>query len=113
MILNELTLRGLHCLFELIITEKGLNKEAFKNKMPQVWKLEGWVSFKEVCENCYLIEFQKSSEKTKILQGRPWFFDSLVLTLQEYDGGTSPMDILLSHEPLCVQIHNHPLVGMY
>lgn len=49
-VISESKVRGLHCLLGLIITEKRVNKEAFKSTMAQVWKLEGWVSFKEVGE---------------------------------------------------------------
>lgn len=46
------------------------------------------------------------------MEGRPWFFDKWLLSLQEFDGNKSGNDVAFSTEPFWVQIHNLPLASM-
>lgn len=86
------TVRGKHCLMALLILDKGFNREAFKATMSKVWKLDGWVAFKEVGDSRFIIDFQEQSDKDKVLHGRPWFLDAL-LALHAFDGGMAIKDI--------------------
>lgn len=83
---KDLWSRGKHCLIGLVLTEKGINREVFTITMSQVWRLEGWVRFKEVGDHRFIIEFQWLADKEKVLSGRLWFFDRNLLTFQEVDG---------------------------
>ncbi|XP_042969037.1 uncharacterized protein LOC122301714 [Carya illinoinensis] len=100
------------CVVGRILSEKGVNNEAFRNTMTQVWRLEGWVRFKDLNDQCFLIEFQKMQDKEKVLSGRPWCFDRNLLTLQEVDAKTSINATQFRYEPFWVQCHNLPLAVM-
>lgn len=62
-------------------------------------------------EYCFILDFQRHSDKEKVLIGRPWFFYRDLLALQEFEGSTAPNAIFLS-EPFWVQLHKLPLEGM-
>ena len=64
-------IRGQHCIASKILSEKGLNNEAFRKTMALIWKLKGWVRFKELGDQKFLIEFQHIADKEKVLSGRP------------------------------------------
>ncbi|XP_042950139.1 uncharacterized protein LOC122282255 [Carya illinoinensis] len=100
------------CVVGRILSEKGVNNEAFRNTIAQVWRLEGWVRFKDLNDQCFLIEFQKVQDKEKVLSGRPWCFDRNLLTLQEVDAKTSINATQFRFEPFWVQCHNLPLAAM-
>lgn len=52
--------RGRPCLVGLIVLDKAVNKEAyFKTTMLSIWKPKGWVHFREVGTNLFLIMFQE------------------------------------------------------
>ncbi|XP_042979843.1 uncharacterized protein LOC122310019 [Carya illinoinensis] len=80
--------------------------------MSQIWRLEGWVRFKDLNEQCFLIEFQSKKDKEKILSGRPWCFDRNLLTLQEVDESMSINAVNFQYEPFWVQCYNVPLAAM-
>ncbi|KAF5471784.1 hypothetical protein F2P56_008554 [Juglans regia] len=83
--------------------------------MSQIWRLEGWVTFKEHGEQCFLIEFQKIEDKERVLSGRPWFFDRHLLTMMEVDdkGGNNQQRGQQGGEGILVQevlLHKVPEV---
>ncbi|KAF5451527.1 hypothetical protein F2P56_026630 [Juglans regia] len=94
------------------MTEKGVNSEGFRITMSQIWRLDGWVTFKELGDQCFLIEFQKIEDKEKVLSGRPWFFDRHLLTMMEVDEKESIDGLKFCFEPFWIQLHNFPLSVM-
>lgn len=64
-------IRGKHCLLCFIVSEKWINREAFRNTTSLVWKLTWWVTFNEVGGFKFLVEFQNQSDMEKILCSRP------------------------------------------
>ncbi|XP_041017882.1 uncharacterized protein LOC121260096 [Juglans microcarpa x Juglans regia] len=104
--------RGKNCLVGKALTKKSVNNEAFRVTMSQIWKLEGWVIFKELGEQCFLIEFQKLIDKDRVLSGCPWFFDRHRLTMMEVDETISIHALQFRFEPFWVQLHNLPLATM-
>ncbi|XP_042939610.1 uncharacterized protein LOC122274661 [Carya illinoinensis] len=104
--------RGKHCIIGKVLSEKGVNNEAFRSTMSQVWRLEGWVRFKDLGDQSFLIEFQWLTDKEKVLSGRPWFFDRHLLTLLEVNESVSIVGLQFKFEPFWVQLHNLPLAAM-
>lgn len=89
-----------------------MNNEAFRKTMAQVWKLVGWVRFKELGDQNFLIEFQHLHDKDKVLSGRPWFFYRNLLTVLEVAESNVLNSIQFKFEPFWVQLHNIPLAAM-
>ncbi|KAF5445210.1 hypothetical protein F2P56_034277 [Juglans regia] len=103
---------GKYCIVGKALTEKGVNSEGFRITMSQIWRLDGWVTFKELGDQCFLIEFQKIEDKEKVLSGRPWFFDRHLLTMMEVDEKESIDGLKFCFEPFWIQLHNLPLSVM-
>lgn len=96
-------------LIGLVVTEKNIDKEAFKTTMQNVWKPKGRIQFKEVGDNLFIIEFQHEQDNQKVKKGRPWTFDHNLLCLNNFDGFSTPKDISFSKESMWIQLHNIPL----
>lgn len=105
-------LRGSHCLFAYILSDKNANREAFKSTMAKVWNLAGWLTFKDLDPNKFLLEFQMLLDKKKVLQGRSWSFDRHIIYLKEFEGELSPSKVSFTSEPFGVQVHNLPFASM-
>ncbi|XP_042948681.1 uncharacterized protein LOC122281342 [Carya illinoinensis] len=106
------SIRGKLGIIGRILSERGVNNEVFRSTMSQIWRLEGWVHFKDMNEQCFLIEFQSKKDKDKILSGRPWCFDRNLLTIQEVDESLSINVVNIQYEPFWVQCYNVPLAAM-
>lgn len=39
----EKKFKGTHCILSRVLSEKGVNNEAFRKTMSQVWRLDSWV----------------------------------------------------------------------
>lgn len=92
--------------------ERRVNKEAFRSVLSRIWRLSGSVLFKEVLDNVWVFEFEEIADKRRVLEGRPWSFDRQILVLQEFDGTTPPSQLVFSHSPFWVQVHEMPLLCM-
>lgn len=44
----------------------------------------------------------------KVLDGRPWCFDNMLVLLKEADGDEQPDQVILQHSPFLVRIKNLP-----
>ncbi|XP_042942827.1 uncharacterized protein LOC122277010 [Carya illinoinensis] len=95
-----------------ILVDKGISHEAFRVTMSQVWKLDGWVQFKDLGNHKFLIEFKHLADKDRVLGGRPWFFDRNLLSLQEVDERMPMNSVNFNFEPFWVQLHGVPLAAM-
>ncbi|XP_042974643.1 uncharacterized protein LOC122306275 [Carya illinoinensis] len=104
--------RRKHCIVGGVLTKKDINSEAFRSTMSQVWRLEGWVKFKELGDHKFLIEFQLLVDKEKVLGGRPWFFDRNLVSFLEMDEDDSLNAIRFQFEPFWVQLHGLPWGAM-
>ncbi|XP_059446458.1 uncharacterized protein LOC132178004 [Corylus avellana] len=104
--------KGERCLVGRIGGERRVNKEVFRFVLSRIWRLSGSVLFKEVLDNVWVFEFEEISDKRRVLEGRPWSFDRQILVLQEFDGTTPPSQLVFSHSPFCVQVHEMPLLCM-
>lgn len=89
---------------------KRINREAFRTLMMRLWKPMGSVEFKEIQEHLWLFEFSHERDKDKVLLGRPWLFDRHLVIIHEFDGSISPAQLVFSHSPFWVQIHDLPLI---
>ncbi|XP_042983200.1 uncharacterized protein LOC122312612 [Carya illinoinensis] len=109
---KEGNIQGKLCIISKVLSEKGVNNEAFRVTMSQIWRLQGWVRFKDLNEQCFLIEFQQIQDKERVLSSRPWFFDRNLITIQEVDENVSLNVLKFQYEPFWVQCHNLPLAAM-
>ncbi|KAF5447349.1 hypothetical protein F2P56_032906, partial [Juglans regia] len=100
------------CLQLLVVAEKQVNKEAFRTTMSKLWSPEGWIQFKEMGINKFLMEFEMEQDKKKVLQGHPWTFDRFLVCMEDVDWSAPPNEASFSQESFWIQIHNMPLGSM-
>lgn len=109
---EELEQIGERCLVGRIITEKAINREAFRSLMTNLWRVKDGIQFKEIQDNLWVIEFAEMKDKKRILDGRPWLFDRHLVALEELDGSTIPSQMAFPKAAFWIQVHDIPLVCM-
>lgn len=101
--IRRANIRGQNCLILLILIDKNMKKEAFKAAMTKIWNPEGWLFFKEVGHNKFIVDqFQKRMDMERVLNGRPWFFDKSLICIQQFDSNTPPNEMNFNQEPFWV-----------
>jgi hypothetical protein len=100
------------CLIGRLLSERRVQKEAFHLMMSRLWKTLASVTFKEIHDNMWLLEFANESDKRRIKEGRPWLFDRSVLVLKEVDDCTPPLQMDFTKALFWVQVHDMPLTCM-
>lgn len=108
----EAKAQGENCVVGKIWTEKSVNKEAFRSVLSRIWRLAGWVVFKELNDNLWLFEFTEVDDKRRVMEGRPWSFDRQALILNDFDGNTPLSLMQFNLAPIWVQVHDMPLLCM-
>jgi hypothetical protein len=88
--------RGTPCVVGKLLADRTLEKEILKTPLIRAWQPTGWVSFKTLGPNLFLIEFEHEWDKVRIMEGRPWKFDGDLFSMVEFDGVfNSPKQLLL------------------
>jgi hypothetical protein len=104
--------RSERCLLGRLMSDRRIQKEAFKTLMSRLWKTVETVTFKEIQDNLWLLEFSNREDKGRVLEGRPWLFDRSLLVLKEIDENTPPSLMEFSNALFWVQLHDMPLTCM-
>ncbi|KAF5475234.1 hypothetical protein F2P56_007064 [Juglans regia] len=100
------------CLMICLIADKEMNRGALTNTLSKVWQVEGLVAFKEVGRNKFLVEFKRRTDKTRVLNGRPWSFDKSLVCIEDCEGAKSIKKLHFRHEPFWIQCQDIPFAGM-
>ncbi|XP_021721237.1 uncharacterized protein LOC110688781 [Chenopodium quinoa] len=91
-----------------LVTERPYNVEAFKATMTKVWALSRKIVIRVLGPNLFAFQFFHWRDKQKVLDGRAWCFDNLLLVLKEVEGDKQPERIALYHSPFWVRIKHLP-----
>ena len=78
------------CAVGKLLADRYVSKEIVRSAMIRFWKPTGYVTFKVLGTNIFLIEFEHRWDKARIMEGRPWLFEGHVFSLAEFDGVTLP-----------------------
>jgi hypothetical protein len=108
-------LRNGRCLIGRIMSDRRVQKEAFKAFMARLWKTTGKVVFKELEDNLWLLwllEFSSEADKKRVQEGCPWLFDRNILVLREVEESTPPTQMDFSKSPCWIQVRDIPLICM-
>jgi hypothetical protein len=87
--------RGRVCLVGKLMAERIVPKEFFKALLIRAWRPMGTVSFQVLGGNLFIAEFEYEWNKARIMEGRPWLFDGILVSLAEFDGLTPRLLCLL------------------
>ncbi|XP_021733146.1 uncharacterized protein LOC110699962 [Chenopodium quinoa] len=91
-----------------LVTDRPYNLEAFKNTMIRDWTLTDKVVIRVLAPNLYAFQFFHWRDKEKVLKGRPWCFDNMLLILKEVEGDEQPEQVALYHSPFWVRVKHLP-----
>jgi hypothetical protein len=104
--MEPLVSRGTACAVGKLLADRTVGKEVLKTPMVRAWQPTGWVSFKTLGPNLFLIEL------TRILEGRPWKFDSDLFSVADFDGRTLPSGLEFEKAAFWVRMYGMPLACM-
>jgi hypothetical protein len=76
------------------------------------WKPTGSLSFKVLGENLFLMEFEHSWDKSRVLEGRLWIFEGNLFSVVDYDGPTLPNQMVFDSETFWIRMYDLPLSCM-
>lgn len=79
--------------------------EAIKNTMDKVWHVSKPTMFKIVGRNIFTITFATKTDKYKVLDGKPWYFDHHLLVLKQLDN-LIPLAMMQFDTELFCQLFN-------
>jgi len=100
------------CLIGRLLSERRVQKDTFQVMMARLWRTLESVTFKEIYENMWLLEFATESNKRLVKDGRPWLFDRCVLVLKEVKDSAPPLQMDFTKALSWVQAHDMPLMCM-
>ncbi|KAL5821403.1 hypothetical protein ACOSQ3_023285 [Xanthoceras sorbifolium] len=75
-----------HSLVGKIISNKELNREAFKATIAKIWRTTKEISVKSKGMNMYIFRFKCVWDRKKVLEGGPWCLNKQLIVLQKADG---------------------------
>ena len=104
--------RGQLCVVGKLVGDKYVSKETIKTALLRWWRPKESIRFKVLGENLFLIEFEKSGDKKKVLDGRPWAFEGDLFLVEDFTGQSSLMEIIFDRASFWVKMFHLPLVCM-
>jgi hypothetical protein len=61
---------GSSCIVRKLLGDQIVGKEIIKNPLIRAWRPTSWVTLNDLGPNMFLIEFEHSWDKSKIMKGR-------------------------------------------
>lgn len=95
-------------LFGRLLTERSYNVEAFKRTITSVWAPSQGLVIRVLSQNFFAFQFFHWRDMAKVIDGRPWCFDNMLILLKEADGEEQPDQVKIIHSPFWVRIKNLP-----
>jgi hypothetical protein len=103
---------GQSCVLGKLLAERLVSKETIRAEFVKWWKPEENFSFKILGDNLFLVEFEKFSDKKRVLEGRPWVFEGSLFLVEDFDGSKTPSQFIFDKAAFWVQMTNLPLACM-
>ncbi|KAL5739486.1 hypothetical protein ACOSQ2_028666 [Xanthoceras sorbifolium] len=95
-----------------VITNKVINREAFRSVIPKIWKTSQGVDIEALGNNTFVFSFRNSVDRKRIMAGGPWNFDRSLIVLEEPKDNGVIGSLKFTQAEFWVQVHNVPLVCM-
>ncbi|TXG60692.1 hypothetical protein EZV62_015265 [Acer yangbiense] len=100
------------CLVGRVFTSKLINREAFMNVIPSVWRISEGVEVEWIEVNTFAFHFKNFEDLKRVLSGGPWSFDRAMIIFEEPVGDGDIKNMKFNKLDIWVQIHNMPLLCM-
>ncbi|XP_021758384.1 uncharacterized protein LOC110723340 [Chenopodium quinoa] len=91
-----------------LCTVKPFNVDAMKKTLTNVWRLKCNIAIRTMDTNLFVFQFFNEADKSRILEGMPWFFDGKLLLFKEIQGGEQPSKIEFKKIPIWVRLLDVP-----
>ncbi|TXG47986.1 hypothetical protein EZV62_027280 [Acer yangbiense] len=98
------------CLVGKVLTNKHINREAFRTVMPKVWQTT--LGVEVVQDNTFLFYFHNQGDRFRIFSGGPWSFDNSLLVLEKPLGLGDVASLAFNRVDFWIQIPNALLLCM-
>ncbi|KAL5787800.1 hypothetical protein ACOSP7_004749 [Xanthoceras sorbifolium] len=99
-------------LFGRIITNKEINREAFRYAIPRLWRIKSEFEVESIRSNTFVFHFKCAWDRKRVLEGGHWNFDKNLINLCEARGIGKVANCDFLNMALWVQLHNLPLAYM-
>lgn len=91
-----------------LLTERSFNVDAFKRTTTTVWAPSNGLVIRVLSPNLFAFQFFHWRDMRKVLDGRPWCFDNMLVLLKEADGDEPPDQVILNQSPFWIRLKNLP-----
>lgn len=91
-----------------LLTERSFNVEAFKRTITTVWAPIHGLVIRALRPNLFAFQFFHWRDMMKVLEGRPWCFDNMLVLLKEADGDEPPDQVTIHQSPFWIRLKNLP-----
>ena len=91
-----------------LLTERNFNVEAFKRTITTVWAPVHGLVIRVLKPNLFAFQFFHWRDMLKVLEGRPWCFDNMLVVLKEAEGDEQPDQVSLFSSPFWIRLKNLP-----
>ncbi|KAL5796491.1 hypothetical protein ACOSQ2_001311 [Xanthoceras sorbifolium] len=85
-----------------IVSNREVNREAFRNTIASIWRTKSEVEVESIGVNLFVFCFGCFWDRKRVLEGGPWSFDKNLLALKEAVGIGRVSDIDFSLVPFWV-----------
>ncbi|TXG57282.1 hypothetical protein EZV62_018595 [Acer yangbiense] len=100
------------CLVGKVLASKVVNREAFRDVLKRIWRVNGGVEIEAIEDNIFEFQFKSLEARKRILSGGPWRFDGAIIIFEEPIGSGEIANMEFNKIEFWVQIHNLPLLCM-
>lgn len=95
-----------------LCSSRTVGKEVIQTTMAKIWKISMPTIFKEIRQNLLTIMFATEADKLKVVEGRPWLFDNLLIALKPLGSTLTPKKMVIDKEAFWVQLHDLSVMCM-
>ncbi|TXG73177.1 hypothetical protein EZV62_001756 [Acer yangbiense] len=100
------------CLVGKVLASKVVNREAFRDVLKRLCRVNGGVEIEAIEDNIFEFQFKILEARQRILSGGPWRFDRAIIIFEEPTGSGEIADMEFNKTEFWVQIHNLPMICM-
>jgi hypothetical protein len=111
-VVEALESRGRSWLVGKLIADKIIGKESIRLALNRAWKPEGFICFRVLGGNLFLLDFEILEDRSHVLAGRPWMFEGQLFEVEELDGCTPPSKMSFDTAAFWIRMFELPLVCM-
>lgn len=80
--------------------------------MEKIWHLSKLAAYTKVEKNMFIVTFATEIYKQRVVNGKPWLFDSHLFALQNLEGACQLVETIIDTESFWIQLYDLPFQFM-